>query len=394
MSPQLSRALYFKDLALKAEDIYKPNIIPDIKVDGVAFETIHAGKSGKILQKGFISSLNDKFPVIADSMLKLFSIHNPGRYLNSLFVIIKPDNKAFVYSKYPMSVNVLLKRPVEQYSAVFRRDIADITSVVFKDDLANLTPIDGDKFIWLFRENWTFGLYFDLSRKLQQKTLMDELGYYYRYILYIADYLFLERGNNFDKMIKDGWFPFVALIGDGMDKLRRYYDEDKKHPFILNELIDSFDKAKIETITSRWWNNSLFKRKESIIKAGINSYLTNTDQGFINAVKNLITELEGIIRISYHIEYSKKPTTKEIKEYIANKGLERFSRPGSLCFPDKFLTYLSEYIFRGFDFEAGDLPESRPTVAHGVADDDIYSKEFALKIILTLDNIYFFLGNR
>ena len=122
--------------------------------------------------------------------------------MNSLFVIIKPDNKTFVYSKYPMAVNVLLKRSVEQYTAVFRRDIADITSVVFKDDLINLTPVDGDKFIWLFRENWTFGLYFDLSGKLQQKTLMDELGYYYRYILYIADYLFLERGNNFDEMMK------------------------------------------------------------------------------------------------------------------------------------------------------------------------------------------------
>lgn len=294
---------------MKAEDLYKPNVILGIKVDGIAFETIPAGKEGKILQKGFISSLNDKFPVIADNILKLFSIHNPGTHLNSLFVIIKPDNKAFVYSKYPMAVNVLLKRSVEQYTAVFRRDIADIASVVFKDDLINLTPVDGDKFIWLFRENWTFGLYFDLSGKLQQKALMDELGYYYRYILYIADYLFLERGNNFDEMIKDGWFPFVALIGDGMDKLRRYYDEGKKYPSILNELIDSFDKKTIENITSRWWNNSLFKKKESIIKAGINSFLNSTDEGFINAVKNLITELEGIIRISYHLEHSRKPTT-------------------------------------------------------------------------------------
>jgi len=379
---------------LKAEDIYKPNIIPSIKVDGIAVETIPAGKTGKILQKGFFSSLNDKFPVIADNILKLFSIHNPGTHLNSLFVIIKPDNKTFVYSKYPMAVNVLLKRSVKQYTAVFRRDIADITSVVFKDDLINLTPVDGDKFIWLFRENWTFGLYFDFSGKLQQKALMDELGYYYRYIIYIADYLFLERGNNFDEMVKDGWFPFVALIGDGMDKLRRYYDEGKKYPSTLNELIDSFDKETIEYITSRWWNNSLFKKKESIIKAGINSFLNSTDDGFINAVKNLITELEGIIRISYHLEHSRKPTTKEIKEYIVNKGLEKFSSPGSLCFPGKFLTYLNDYIFRGFDFEAGDFPESRPTVAHGVASDDIYSKEFALKIILTMDNIYFFLGNR
>jgi hypothetical protein len=94
---------------LKAEDIYKPNVIPSIKADGIAFETISAGKTGKILQKGFISSLNDKFPVIADNIIKLVSIYNPGAYLNSLFVIIKPNNKTFVYSKYPMALNVLLK---------------------------------------------------------------------------------------------------------------------------------------------------------------------------------------------------------------------------------------------------------------------------------------------
>ena len=83
----------------------------------------------------------------------------------------------------------------------------------------------------------------------------------------------------------------------------------------------------------------------------------------------------------------------DLKEYITSKGQNKFSSLGSLCFPDKFLNYLSNYIFRGFNVQTGKIPESRHSVAHGVAQDDVYNREFALKLILTLDNIYFFLGN-
>ena len=65
---------------------------------------------------------------------------------------------------------------------------------------------------------------------------------------------------------------------------------------------------------------------------------------------------------------------------------------GSLGFPDRFLDYLNDYIFQSFDIEKGDVPESRHSVAHGVAEDGIYTKEYCVKLILTLDNIYFFLG--
>jgi len=40
--------------------------------------------------------------------------------------------------------------------------------------------------------------------------------------------------------------------------------------------------------------------------------------------------------------------------------------------------------------QTGNIPESRHSVAHGVAQDNVYNQEFALKLIVTLDNIYFF----
>lgn len=376
------------------KDIYKPKIIDTFLIDGVAAETIPSDQTGKILRKAFISSLDETFPLIATNIFSLLLGMDPSASLNSLLVIIKPDNKAYIYSKYPFGTQVVVKRPVKAHSAVSKRDIADITGVFFKDDVIDLNPHDGDKIIWLFRENWSFGLFFDLSGKLNSEKTLKELGYYYRFLLYLSEYLFLERGSNFEQMIKDGWFPFVALIGDGMDKIRLYYKEGKRHPWIINDLINSFDKQRIESLTSIWWSNFLFEQKKKIIQAGINSYLSGCDEGYVNAVKNLSSELEGIIRIAYHLDHGKKPTTKDMKEYITKNGTARFNSPGSLCFPNKFLDYLNDFIFKGFDVEADDIPESRHSVAHGVANCGVYNKEFAFKLILTLDNIYFFSGKQ
>jgi len=379
------------DRVMQVQGIYEPKVIDDFQLIGLAAETILPGEEGKVIQKMFISSLDEHFPLFATQLLSPILGADPGSSLNSLLVLVKPDNKAYVYQRFPFGVTVIPKTSVEPHLAVFKDNLADIVGVFFQDIVINLNPEDGDKIVWLFRENWHFGLFFDLSGKLNSLSGLQEMGCYYRRLTYLNEYLFLEKSSNFKQMIEDGWFPFVAVINDGIEKIQLYYQEDRKYPSILQELIDSFNKEKLLNLTSRWWENPLFASKQRIIQAGINNYLANTEEGYISAVKNLATELEGIIRIAYHQDCGKSPSTKELKEYISNQGKNKFSTLGSLCFPDKFLDYLSDYIFRGFDVQAGYLPESRHSVAHGVAQDDVYNQGFALKLILTLDNIYFFL---
>ena len=376
---------------MQVQGIYEPKVIDDFQLIGLAAETILPGEEGKVIQKMFISSLDEHFPLFATQLLSPILGADPGSSLNSLLVLVKPDNKAYIYQMFPFGVTVIPKTSVEPHLAVFKDNLADIVGVFFQDIVINLNPEDGDKIVWLFRENWHFGLFFDLSGKLNSLSVLQEMGFYYRRLTYLNEYLFLEKSSNFKQMIEDGWFPFVAVINDGIEKIQLYYQEDRKYPSILQELIDSFNEEKLLNLTSRWWENPLFASKQRIIQAGINNYLANTEDGYISAVKNLATELEGIIRIAYHQDCGKSPSTKELKEYISNQGKNKFSTLGSLCFPDKFLDYLSDYIFRGFDVQAGYLPESRHSVAHGVAQDDVYNQGFALKLILTLDNIYFFL---
>ena len=383
-----------EDKVMQVQGVYEPKVIDDFQLVGLAAKTILPGEEGKVTQKMFTSSLDEHFSLFATQLLSpIFGI-DPGSSLNSLLVIVKPDNKAYVYQQFPFGVTAIPKTPVEPYRAVFKNNLADIIGVFFQDIVIDLNPEDGDRIVWLFRENWHFGLFFDLSGNLNSQSTLKDMGFYYRRLTYLNKYLFLEKSSNFKQMIKEGWFPFVAVINDGIEKIQLYYQEDRKYPSILQELIDSFNEEKLLYLTSRWWNNSIFAGKQKIIQAGINNYLTNTEEGYISAVKNLATEPEGIIRIAYHQDCGESRSAKEFKEYISDQGKSRFSTPGSLCFPDKFLDYLKDYVFRPFNVQEGHLPESRHSVAHGVAQDDVYSQEFALKLILTLDNIYFFLGNR
>lgn len=382
-----------EDKIMQVQGIYEPKIINDFCLLGLVDETILAGTEGKVIQTMFTSSLDEDFPILAEQLLSPILGRNPGSSLNDLLVIVKPDNQAYIYQKFPFGVRIIPKTPIEPYRAVFKNNVADIVEVSFQDSRINLNPEDGDRIVWLFRENWHFGLFFDLTGNLNAQSTLKEMGFYYRRLTYLNQYLFLENSSNFNQMIVDGWFPFVAVINDGIEKIQLYYQEDRKYPYILQELIDSFNKEKILNITSRWWENNLFASKQKIIQAGINNYLVNTEEGYISAVKNLVTELEGIIRNAYYQDCGKNPNMTELKEYISNQGKQRFSTLGSLCFPDKFLDYLNDYIFRNFNIQTGDIPESRHSVAHGIAQDDVYNQEFALKLILTLDNIYFFLGN-
>ena len=77
---------------------------------------------------------------------------------------------------------------------VYENQIIDITSVRFEDSEFNLDIQDGDKFIWLFRDKWAFGLYFDFTGTLETEDLWDKLGHCYKMVKYHTIYSFLSRG--------------------------------------------------------------------------------------------------------------------------------------------------------------------------------------------------------
>lgn len=379
------------------ETIYPSNILKVRPIDGLADGTIPAGSSGKIIQKAFVTSLNKQFSTFANNLLGCF-INGPiENSVNTVLIRLKNKTEAHIYRKFPLSLQVRTKGDIKKGMAVMEEHISDILGVSFNDDIIDLNPQDGEQFIWLFRSKWIFGLYFDLTGELSQSNLLTELGSCWKQLHYLSEYTFMETNRYFEKMLSDGWFPFIALRGHKLKILMMYYEEDCKHKTHLDTIINSFTEHALNNITQYWWRNEHFKQKKQMITDAITAYNNGV---YTLSGKALSTELEGILRYAYNFDiassnfYTKqKPNTFDLREYLKNKSQENHSLKDSLSFPSHFIEYLKKYTFRGFDLASGDIPASRNTVAHGVTLDEGYTKEFSLKAILALDNAYFFLGN-
>ena len=366
-------------------------IIKEVLVDGIAAHSASGGGKVDIIQKAFITSLDSTFESTANQFISLTLGYNCVDDINNLLVLIKHDNTAYIYTDYFFSLSIRSKRDIQSGNFVFESDIADIESVSFDMGDYSFDYQKGDKIIWLFRLNWKFGLYFDLTKDSSKENIYLEMGTAYKLLKYYDLYTFLEKDTNFDQLINDGWFPFIELIGQEYKQLIGYYSEKDKFEFKINKIMEHYDQERLYQLSGKWWRNKIYAGKKEIIEAGINSYILNTRDGFINCIKNLSTELEGIMRLRYIDINQKAPTTKEMKSFVISKAKEKFGINNSLSFPDLFQYYMDEVLFKGFDVVTGEIPASRHTFAHGVAKEYQYTKIKAFQIILSLDQLFYYL---
>ncbi len=370
------------------DEFYKPQIKQNVLVDGVAAETIASGEKVKIIQKGFASSLQPSFTLIANNLLPFFYPAQLTNSINKLLVIIKKDNRAKIYSDFPVSGLMRSKRDIKKEELVTEEDVADIDTLEFRDLEYEVNIEEADKIVFLFRIGWKFGLFFDFTKMLDLDTLKKELGYCYKRLFYHDLYSFVENKTYFDNLIADGWFPFIRLIGKNFNKIMQYYKEGKKHDFQIDDLISRYTKEKIESFTQYWWRKKLFEDKKKIIESAINNFL---QRDFIACLHVLYPQIEGIMGWDYFNVHSKKPSHSELLEYIKQKAETRFNTHSSTGFPNEFYKYLKETVFEHFDLPSGKLDLSRHTTSHGYANENDFNKAKALQAILILDQIYFYL---
>jgi hypothetical protein len=370
-----------------------PLIIENLKIDGVAENSSAIGEMCNITVRKFISSKESEFSKFADNLMNFVDVTN----LNQLLVIIKPDNKAYVYRLFEYNMTIILTSDKLEGEPVFEKDIADLTKISFKNPLStnstpDINPEKGDKVIWLFRIKWEFGLFFDYSGELDINQFQTMFAYYYKKIYYSSKYDFLSNKNNFNELVKDGWFPFIGLPENLFFNIITYYNEKKKYYFHIENVLDYFNEIEIRKIVNRWWRNQIFLDKKEIILAGIDAFLGNSKAGYINCIKNLIGEFEGIIRYAmFKASGNRRPVYQNIREFLLSEGSKKFSSEASLGFPKEFDSYLKNSVYKDFDI-TNDSNSSSHSVRHGVADTEIFTRARALQIILTIDQTFFYLS--
>ena len=314
--------------------------------------------------------------------------------IHGFLILIHSDLSADIYiNDFPVSVRMRLKRDLEVGTLIRKGDIADVQELEFP----HINIQDSDSVICCLKVGWKFLLYFNFlsqGRKSDIASMRAGLGRLYRYLSFQEVYHTLEPETCFNEMMADGWFPFVEILGKDYEELAAIYQNGKSTSSnAVKTLLDKFDELRLMEMTDKWWENLLFQEKRELLQAGIDAFLRGARSDYINCIKNLYTEIEGIMRLLYFQDtgQSNRIRQNEFINHLIAVGEDTAGDDNSLLLPQQFLRYLTESVFASFNVETGTVDLSRHSAAHGVATGEDYTAERALQAILTLNQIYFYL---
>ncbi len=368
------------------------DLVQDINIDGFSVTNVEKGNYFWLLTRATINSDEPEFYKYIEQLSNpLFN--KVGIFPNAVYqflILIHEDLSADLYiNDFPVNIEIMAKRNMKKMTLVAQGDIADIRRLRFP----NIEIVEKDKVIYCFKVGWKFGLFFDLNRELDTDAMESTLGTLYRYLSFQYVYQLLGAGTQFEEMMKDGWFPFIEIIGGEYRSLSEAYQNRFNFENRIGKIVGSFDKARIKRITNKWWGKQIFKDKKEILQAGINAFLQGNKGGFINCINTLLPQVEGIIRIQYFSDTGKGKDIhlQELLVHLIEKGKTKASSDSSLLLPLPFLRYLNDVVYSDFDLESGTIDLSRHSSSHGVAKAEAYTKTKALQAILVLDQIYFYI---
>jgi hypothetical protein len=289
-----------------------------------------------------------------------------------------------IFLNFPVSVDVLIAstKDIKAGTVIYKNQILDITKLRFEDAIAYFDYEIGDKIIYIFRNGFNFGLYCNFTKIDSIDVVGEEIARIQRYVEYHNVYETVTNTNLYSKMIKDGWFPFIALIRYGKyEQINEYYKT--KNPDSINSLKDFFNKEVLDNLVKRWLIFSIVKGKKEFIETSIDNYNMHNRKGYIASITILITQIEGLLRLKY--SYLKKKSIQNLLHEIEKESTNKRRFNDSLVLPGHFIEYLNKSIYGNFDDT--NIKNTRHTVAHGVSKTNQYTWKRALQIILTFDQL-------
>lgn len=360
-----------------------------VKISGFAGSSGEPGQTIKVLIRGGMTSNEPLFHKVMAGISSLAAPKFPQSQINHLLLIVHRDNSADLYlNDFEIHGEMMLKKSVREGEAVFRSDIADWRRIRFPK--INLTSTD--KVVVCCKIGWKFALFFDFNPDGELKIDELEIGIarLFRYLTFEECYATLSNEDAKNSLIKEGWFPFVELLGDQFDRLAISYSACFSVSGAHQPILSSFYNSRIERLKERWRNSTTLGDRIEILSAGLDSYIRKEP---IPCLKIMLTEIEGILR-----EIRKKDTGESdgklpvLLDYICNRGLTKIGDEASLLFPKEFREYLASVTFQNFDPASVSIaPISRHSAGHGASPASAYTMERALQAILTVDQIAFFL---
>lgn len=307
--------------------------------------------------------------------------------VDHLLAIIRRDKTATIYvNELKQIAKVMVKRAVNKGEAVFDDDIGDVDSLHFEG--INI-PKDASV-LFLFSVGWRKGLFYDFwptqiqESKIRDYDLDSLLGQLYTYLMF-QDFFKISE-TEWKSLMAQGWFPFATLKKSTIKNILNYnknqWNVDGLLPQIRDELLDKFATKMVA-----WNGNKYIKAHAKFIEAAIERYI---GKDYISSISILFPRIEGLMR-SFHQDVNNdiKINQSNLVESVIPKEICE-QKPHSLLLPQRFRQFLTDVYFANFD-PKGDIPLSRHSVSHGVADDSQFSLKGATQGFLALDQLSYYL---
>lgn len=378
-------------LPIRAKIIKLTNVL----VGGFSVANALPGETVPVLVRASLTSDEREFHIYAEGMSNLLIARAKEAgvllsfdgFVGFVLVVHKDGNAELHLDSTQMAVEILATRDIRAGEVIYGRDIGDIRRVRYPD----FTFLATDKVFICFKVGWKFGMFFDLAdnRELDIDRMERDLGVLYRRLRYQALYEALADQTTVDRMTKAGWFPFIEVIGGDFDPLLKAYQSEFDIENKETVLVKKFTPDRIDKIGERWWKNPILLKHKAVLEAGLEAFKRGDS---ISCIKNIMTEIEGVLSDLHLAEKGSTAKTKELLNHAVEKGVKKAGSEASLFFPKDFLEYLLKVAYADFDPNApAEAGASRHTVGHGYASADTYTSSRALQVILTLDQIVFYL---
>lgn len=351
------------------------------------------GQHGWLLVKAALTSDDPMFHAymesIGENYLSRSNVPSNGIVCFVLVFHVGDTADLYINEEVNYLAEVRVKRPIAKAGEIaYLRDIADIRRVKF----AGIPIVPTDGVLFCAKIGWKFLLYFDLGPEpLDLDVLEREFAGHYRRMTFEHVYNSIESAAQFDEMLKDGWFPFIEIVGREYRDIARAYADRFDFDNRIAKACGAFTLDRLAILTERWWTNAHFAAKRKILEAGIEAYLAGTPTGDVQCVKTLVTEIEGLMRFAYAEDTGKTEHvhTPELTKHVKDREISRSGDGMSLMLAEPFHRYMTESVFAHFSVGKGELAMSRNTAGHGVARADDYTRARALQAILTIDQLWF-----
>jgi hypothetical protein len=308
-------------------------------------------------------------------------------------VVVRGDRSADLYvDTVPVSLFVRVKRDHEVGQSVTDQSMADVQCMRFN----GLELTDDDQIIFCFKVGWKFALFFDLGRQraeldqgypLNVSDMEADLAHLYRLLRFQGAYETVADKGMLDRLLADGWFPFIEILGPDFESLRRGYLEDSVEAH-ESALLKAFTPERIDGLAAGWWRHAALADRRPILEPALEAFKRGEA---VSTIKILLTEIEGVIRDAYVAALGETAKLTKLLDFLIERGVANSSRT-STYFPLQFLGYLQQYTFADFDLGTGaGVSATRHGVSHGAAKAGDYTMRRALQAILTVDQIRFYL---